>query len=102
LRQVSEKALPLPFPHALVMPAQGTPERTSEIGVEEEVIHMNGAEGVHSEDTSPHTRFTVLECGLASSFSSFGYCLLDRHRCCSPHLPLREWLVLILIPTSER
>jgi hypothetical protein len=52
-----------------VMPAQGTPERTSEIGVEEEVIHMNGAEGVHSEDTSPHTRFTVLECGLASSFS---------------------------------
>jgi hypothetical protein len=44
----------------------------------------------------------VLECGLASSFSSFGYCLLDRHRCCSPHLPLREWLVLILIPTSER
>jgi hypothetical protein len=27
-------------------PAQGTTKRTPELGIEEEVIHMNGAEGV--------------------------------------------------------
>ena len=101
MRYVIDKALPLPPPDALVLPPQGTTERTPELGIEEEIIHLNGPEGVQSDDTNPHTRFPVLEGGLVSAFSGFGHDLLERHRCCSRHLPLREPEVLIVIPTGE-
>jgi hypothetical protein len=47
------KTLPLSPPDALMLPAQHTTKRTPELRVEEEVIDMNGVEGVHSDDTSP-------------------------------------------------
>jgi hypothetical protein len=100
--QVINKALPLPPPDALVLPPQCTTERTPEIGVKEAFVHMNGAEGVQSEDTRTHTQFSVLGVGLVSAFYGFAQCLLDRHRFCSLPLPLREPHVLILIPTGER
>ena len=56
LRQVIDKTLPLPSPDTLMLPAQRTTKSTPELGIEEEVIHMNGAEGVQPEDTNPHTR----------------------------------------------
>jgi hypothetical protein len=50
---VINKPLPLPPPDALMLSAQRTPKRTPERGIEEEVLHMNGVEGMPSEDTSP-------------------------------------------------
>ena len=46
LREVIEKALPIALPHGLVMPSQSTTKSTPEVGIEEAVIHLNGAEGV--------------------------------------------------------
>jgi hypothetical protein len=86
LREVVDKALPIAFPHRLVVPAQPTTQSTPELGIEEEVIYMNGAEGMQSEDTSPQTGVAVLECVLISAFSGFGQCLLDGHKLCSLHL----------------
>jgi len=61
--------LPLSPPDALVLPPQHTTERTPELGIEEEVLHMKSAEGVQSEDTSPSTGVVVLEFVLISSCS---------------------------------
>ena len=102
MRHVIEKALPLPFPHTLVLPPQGATERTPEMGVEEAFVNLHGAEDVQSEDTSPQTGFAVFACVLVSTCSGFGQCLLHRHNVCSLHLPRREPPVLILRPTSEK
>ena len=53
MRHVIEKALPRALPDALVIPSKRVTERTPELRIEEEVIHMNSAEGVQSEDASP-------------------------------------------------
>ena len=44
LRQVIEKALPLPFPDTLAMPSQRATERTPEMGIEEDVVNTNGSQ----------------------------------------------------------
>ena len=102
MSQVINKTLPLPPPDALVLPSQRVTERTPELRIEEEVIHIHGAEGVQAEDTSPETGVAVLAFVLISAFSGFGQCLLDSHTLCSLHLPLRAVHALIMIPTSER
>jgi hypothetical protein len=43
----------------------------------------------------------VLEFGLVSAFAGFGQCLLDRHRWCTRHFPLRAPEVLMVIPPGE-
>jgi hypothetical protein len=55
LRQVIEKALPLPLPDTLVMPSQRATERTPEMGIEEDVVNTNGSQGVRSEDTNANS-----------------------------------------------
>ena len=102
VREVIDKALPIAFPLGLVMPSQSTTKRTPELGIEKDRIHVHGAEGVKSEHTRTHTEFSVLEVVLVSAFYGFAQCLLDRHRFCSLHLPLREPHFLILIPMGER
>ena len=72
MRGVINKTLPLPPPDALMMPSLRPTERTPEIGVEEEFVNMNGAEGVQSDDTSTNTGVSVREVVLVSAFSSFG------------------------------
>ena len=49
MRQVIEKALPLPLPDTLAMPSQRATERTPEMGIEEDVVNTNGSKGVRSE-----------------------------------------------------
>lgn len=81
-----DKTLPLPSPDTLMLSAQRTTKSTPELGIEEEVIHMNSVEAVQSDDNSPQTGVAVLECVLISAFSGFGQCLLDGHTLCSLHL----------------
>jgi hypothetical protein len=79
LREVIEKALPIALPHGLGMPSQRTTERTPERGIEEAVIHLNGAEGVESEDTNANIMFWVRDVASVAAFSGFGSCLFDGH-----------------------
>ena len=46
MRQVIEKALPLPSPDTLVMPSQRATERTPEMGIEEDGVNTNSSKGV--------------------------------------------------------
>jgi len=53
VRHVIEKALPRALPDALVIPSKRVTERTPELRIEEACVHLNGAEAVPSEETSP-------------------------------------------------
>jgi len=86
LRQVIEKALPLPLPDTLVMPSQRATERTPAMGIEEDVVNTNGAQGVRSEDTNAHSECLVLGVVRIPSCAGFGAYLLDRRSACALHL----------------
>jgi hypothetical protein len=79
LREVIDKALPIALPHGLVMPSQRTTERTPELGIEEDGVHVHGAEGMKSEDTNAHITFLGLDVARVSAFSGFDSCLFDGH-----------------------
>ena len=85
--EVIKKPLPLPPPDTLVLPSLRATKRTPERRIEAKVIHMNGAEAVQSDDTSPQTGLAVLDFVLVSACSGFGECLLDGHTCalCTSH-----------------
>jgi hypothetical protein len=79
VRQVIDKALPLPSPDALVMPSQRATERTPEIGVEEDSFNTNSSKGMRSYDTNADSEFLGLRVVMVPSFCCFRQCLLDRH-----------------------
>jgi len=81
-----EKALPLPLPDTLAMPSQRATERTPAMGIEEDVVNTNGAQGVRSEDTNAHSECLVLGVVRIPSCAGFGAYLLDRHSACALHL----------------
>ena len=68
LRQVIEKALPLPSPDTLVMPSQRATERTPEMGIEEDVVNTNSSQGVRSEDTNANSECLALGVVMIPSF----------------------------------
>ena len=86
MRQVIDEALPIAFPHRLVMPSQGTTKRTPELGIEENVVNTNGSQGVRAEDTNANSECWALGVVMIPSFAGFGAYLLDRHSYFALHL----------------
>jgi hypothetical protein len=56
------------------------------MGIEEDVVNTNGAQGVRSEDTNAHSECLVLGVVRIPSCAGFGAYLLDRHSACALHL----------------